>query len=46
MCLCLSISDTEVGTLADTIERGFVAFEALECDDVVEPIKLFCCSRD
>ena len=38
MCLCLSISETLVGTLADTSDSGFVAFDVVECELCVEPI--------
>ena len=43
MCLCLSISDTDVGTLAETSESGLVVLEAFESAEVVEPMKF--CSR-
>ena len=44
MCLYLSISDTLVGTLAETKDKGFVADEdALECTEADEPIR-FCAS--
>lgn len=40
MCLYLSISDTLVGTLAETRDNGFVAeLDALEWTEAVEPIK-------
>jgi hypothetical protein len=39
MCLCLSISETLVGTLAETSDKGFVAEDdALEWTEAEDPI--------
>ena len=36
MCLYLSISETLVGTLEETIDMGFVLFEATDCEEAVD----------